>query len=279
MIRLVGILSTYFTAAHTDIPTGSSCSTSSGRGRCPCSRTTSWASSCSCSSTASGGPASSTASSAAPWTPTSSSAPGSSRLCPPRAGSASSLATAKASIRPGIASQPNPSRHDSAPARFPLTTTPIPDPISSPVRIIPQTLARSPAGKKSPVSEASVGPAVAVTAPRATRVRIRMVNDGANALAPIAKLHTTMLAASSCTRLKRSVSTPTGTVQSAPATDDTAAIMPSWVLEMCSARSSSGATAPTVPRSAELSISTQPSSRITRKRTAPPMSASARATA
>ncbi len=66
-----------------------------------------------------------------------------------------------------------------------------------------------------------------------------------------AALHRTMLTASRLIRLKRSVRTPAGIVPTAPAKAATAAIMPIWKFEMCSARSSCGATEPTVPMSAD----------------------------
>jgi hypothetical protein len=50
---------------------------------------------------------------------------------------------------------------------------PIPAPTSSPDRIIPNTAARSRAGKKSPDSEAMHGHAAATTAPSPRRVSSR----------------------------------------------------------------------------------------------------------
>ena len=107
---------------------------------------------------------------------------------------------APARARPGIASHQKPQRQDSAPAISPLPTRPIPAPISSPVRITPQMRARSPAGNRSPISEASVGPAVALTAPRARRDSSSHVSDGAAPVAIVAIDHRTTLIHSSRTR-------------------------------------------------------------------------------
>nr|WP_255269879.1 hypothetical protein [Actinomadura madurae] len=51
---------------------------------------------------------------------------------------------------------------------FPPASSPNPTPTSSPARIRPYIAARSSGGNRSPISDATVGPAVAVTAPSAT---------------------------------------------------------------------------------------------------------------
>ena len=79
-----------------------------------------------------------------------------------------------------------------------------------------------------------------------------------------------MLSESIGIRLKRSTSSPTGIVNTAPTSSATALSSPIWVLPMCRLCSSCGATAPTVAVSAPLSASTAPNSAITRARAGPP---------
>ena len=79
-----------------------------------------------------------------------------------------------------------------------------------------------------------------------------------------------MLADSIGMRRKRSTRYPTGIVNTAPTSNDTAASSPILALPMCRALSSCGATAPTVAVSAPLSASTAPKITITLARAGPP---------
>ena len=115
-----------------------------------------------------------------------------------------------------------------------------------------------------------MGPEVACTAARNTRVTSSIVNEVEASHATMAALHTAMLPASSGTRATRSVSHPTGNVASAAASETTEARIPSLRSPMRRACSSCTATAPTVARSALSSPSTHESSTIARTRRRPP---------
>ena len=214
-----------------------------------------------------GGTSSRRTSSRASWPPSGASvvAPGSVVL---RAGSGRTRRSASAIATPGSASHQNAQRQDSTPASAPLATRPVPAPMSSPLSTTPHTRARSRASNMSPMIEASVGPAVAVTAPSATRASSRPVSDVAAPHATIAADQSTTLHVSRRTRLMRSVSMPTGTVAIAPTIADTVASRPICTWPRCSWCSRSAATAPTVPLSAVSSASTAASTSRTRRRCA-----------
>src|SRR5262249_23603053 len=85
-----------------------------------------------------------------------------------------------------------------------------------------------------------------------------------------ATLQNTMLSDRIGSRLTRSTSSPTGIVNTAPTSSVTELSRPIFVLPMCRACASWGATAPTVAVSAPLRASTAPTRGITGARAGPP---------
>src|SRR2546421_5031455 len=129
---------------------------------------------------------------------------------------------------------------------------------------------RSEAANQSPTSEATIGPAAAVTAPRKRRAMSRCPNDGAVALQIIAAPQSTTAPPSTRVRVTRSASTPKGRLAAAATSDVTVTSNPTSVLLIPRSCLSWIAEAPTVAVSALASARTDARRRITRVRSLPP---------
>src|SRR3954451_18294111 len=129
---------------------------------------------------------------------------------------------------------------------------------------------RSEAANQSPTSEATIGPAAAVTAPRKRRAMSRCPNDGAVALQIIAAPQSTIAPPSTRVLVTRSASTPKGRLAAAATSDVTVTSNPTSVLLIPRSCLSWIAEAPTVAVSALASARTDARRRITRVRSLPP---------
>src|SRR5438552_931726 len=129
---------------------------------------------------------------------------------------------------------------------------------------------RSEGANQSPTSEATIGPAAAVTAPRKRRATRRCPNDGAVALQIIAAPQSTIAPPSTRVRVTRSASTPKGRLAAAATSDVTVTSNPTSVLLIPRSCLSWIAEAPTVAVSALASARTDARRRITRVRSLPP---------
>src|SRR5437667_3326898 len=132
---------------------------------------------------------------------------------------------------------------------------------------------RSEGANQSPTSEATIGPAAAVTPPRKTRASTRRPKLGAVALQIIAAPQSTIAPPRTRVRVTRSASTPKGRLAAAATSEVTVTSRPTSVLLIPRSCRSWIAEAPTVVVSALASASTDASSRITRVRSLPPRAA------
>src|SRR5512132_274085 len=129
---------------------------------------------------------------------------------------------------------------------------------------------RSEAANQSPTSEATIGPAAAVTAPRKRRATSSWPKVGAVALQIMAAPQSTIAPPRTRVRVTRSASTPKGRLAAAAMSEVTVTSKPTSVLLMPRSCRSWIAEAPTVAVSALASARTAASSRITRVRSLPP---------
>ncbi len=189
--------------------------------------------------------------------------------CAPRSGSGSRYAP-RAMRSPMTARTMKTPRHPNRAAAPPARRNPTPAPISSPLRIHDRIRPRSLGRYRSPVSDAIVGPPVAVTTPRNSRATKSIRNVTERPVATMAMLQIMMLPASSRTRWTRSVRTPTGTVATPPTTLNADARMPMSVFEMWNADLMLGASAPSDARSALSSARTSASTSTVSARSRPP---------
>src|SRR4051794_362146 len=187
---------------------------------------------------------------------------------PPRSGSRSRHTT-RASTNAGSARMTKAARHESA-ATLPVIAKPMPAPTYSPARMTPQIRPRSQLPNQSPTSEATIGPAEAVTAPRKSRVHRSSLKSAAVALHSIAAPQVTIVTPRMRVRVTRSARTPNGSEATAPTRELTATSSPMSVFVMCSPDRSSLADAPTVAASAPLSPRIAARTMMTRVRSAPP---------
>ena len=147
---------------------------------------------------------------------------------------------------------------------------PMPMPMSSPAMMSPYMAARSRAGKKSPVSEATQGHATAVSAPITARVTSRNENEFETPLIPSATTQLATTIISSTRRLNRSTSAPMGSVAAAPTNETTARSRPMSVLPRWKAPLSWPEIADTVPRSDDSTARIAASTAMICSRAGPP---------
>ena len=129
---------------------------------------------------------------------------------------------------------------------------------------------RSEAGNQSPISDATSGPAAAVTAPRHSLVSSNSPNEDVVALHSMAPPQVSRAKPRIQVRLARSASTPNGSEKAAATSAVTETSSPMSVLSMCRACRSSTAAAPTVAVSALARASTQAMISTTLVRAGPP---------